>query len=562
MRFILFLFVFISNSFANFLQPSEAFKVNTTSNKQAVFIDMKLADGIFLYKNSLKLLLNKEDITALVNLPQAAIKDKEEVYFNAFNLNIPKILIDTYTQEKNTVLQFYYQGCSKEGFCYRPQQLAFSLTKNKDSYSLSPLKEIKKNANTSSEENLIANFLANEKAIFTLISFFGYGLLLSLTPCSLPMIPILSSLIIAKGGAKNSKKYNFFLSFIYVFSMSLTYALAGIVASFLGASIQGILQKPAVLIFFAVLFLFFALVMFGAFRFELPSKLQALLQKKTNQGKGVLSIAFMGLLSALIVGPCISAPLAGALLYIADSKDVLLGGAALFIMSFAMGLPLLLVGLGISFIKPGIWMQKITFFFGFVMLAMALWILSRLIPENITLLAFGILGVFFVSFMGLFENNENPFTLIKKSVLILILTYALSLFLGGLFGAKDFLNPFHFSNTNKEKELDFKYLPTLQSIQEILLESSQKVMLDFTATWCANCKLLDEITFKDEKVIEKLKEYKLFKIDLSEGNKEQLAIMKEFGVFAPPVLIFFENGTEQLKVIGFIQANELLEKLQ
>lgn len=559
MRLFYIIIFFMTTSFANIIQPNEAFKVETFSNEQAVFIDIKLAKDIFLYKNSIKVLLNEKDISSLLSYPPASIKQEQEVYFNVLSLNIPKLLIDKYGKE-NPILELHYQGCSKEGFCYRPQQTAFTLSKNnEDFYTLNTF--TKTQQNSLSEESLIANFLANDTVILTLISFFGYGLLLSLAPCSLPMIPILSSLIIAKGGTKNSKKYNFFLSFVYVFFMSLAYALAGVLASFLGASVQGILQKPAVLIFFAGIFVLFALAMFGAFRFEFSSRLQSFLQKKTTQGKGVLSIAAMGFLSALIVGPCVSAPLAGALLYIANTGDALLGGTALFIMSFGMGVPLLLVGLGIGFVKPGIWTQKITIFFGFVMLTMALWILSRLMSENLTLLSFGILGVFFVSFMGLFEESKTFFSTIKKSILILLLAYALSLFLGALFGGKNFLNPFNFSQAQKKEGLSFEYLSKLQTIKETIEKSEQKIMLDFTATWCANCKLLDEITFTNEKVIQELKNYKLIKIDLSEGNEEQLEIMKEFGVFAPPVLLFFENGIERLKLIGYIPPDEFLQKL-
>ncbi|NHH46961.1 protein-disulfide reductase DsbD [Campylobacter jejuni] len=552
--------------FASILSLNEAFNVKSNSYNNSISIDIELGKDIYLYSNKLKLYINEKDISSLINLPQSSTRGNENVYYQKLNLALPNLLLERFAKNTTNLIKLEFQGCSEQGLCYNPQTWYFDLISKKDAFEISkPYKAQKTDKKTKieSEESSIANFLATDNFFWILLSFFGYGLLLSLTPCILPMIPILSSLIVAKSNAKFSKKYSFFLSFIYVFFMSLAYAIAGVIASFLGASIQGILQKPIILILFALIFIAFAFAMFGAFRFELPLRFQTFIHKKSEKGKGVVGIAIMGFLSALIVGPCVAAPLAGALIYIANTGNALLGGSALFIMSFGMGIPLLFIGLGLGFIKPGFWMEKVKIFFGFVMLAMAIWILSRIIEENYILIAYGILGVFFSVFMGIFEKSFTIISKIKKSILILILTYSLSIFLGGLFGAKNFLNPLNFNTISASKHaLSYDYINNFEQLKQEIQTNTKPIMLDFTASWCENCKLLDELTFSDERIIQKMQNYKLIKVDVSENNNEQIKTMKEFNVFGPPVLIFFENGKDKLKITGFISADDLLKKLE
>lgn len=560
MRIIYLLLFFLTLSFSKILSLNEAFKIDTFSNDTAIILELKIADEVYVYDDKIKLLLNNQNLIPFISYKEAVLRQNEKVHYDELKFILPYSLLSQYLKDKN-FLEFQYQGCSNEGFCYQPQKINFELEKQGEIFTLKRLE--KDNLSKKSQENIIANFLAKENLTFILLSFFGYGLLLSLTPCSLPMIPILSSLILTKGGNKNSKIHNLFLSFVYIFFMSLAYAIAGVIASYLGASVQGYLQKTWVIVLFALIFIFFALAMFDVIKFELPLKIQNFISQKSHKGKGILSIAIMGFLSALIIGPCVAAPLAGALLYIADSKDILLGGLALFIMSLGMGIPLLFVGFGIGFLKPGIWMQKIKIFFGFVMLAMTIWILSRILETRIILCLYGILGVFFSVFMGLFDKTLNILEKFKKAFLILILSYSLCLFLGGIFGAKDFLNPLNFSTQKQENEdLTFTTLSNLNEIQRQIKQNKQKIMLDFTASWCENCKFLDETTFKDKKVIEELKNYKLIKVDLTEINEEQRKIMKEFQIFGPPVLIFFDKGKEMIRFTGFIGAEEFLKNLQ
>ena len=619
------LLCFVTLVFASVLTPQQAFKLTQNADTQGVFVRIELANGIFLYKNRLKVLLNGDDITAYLNLPNFVVKDKEEVFYRALQLDLPRLLLEKTKQAK---LEIFYQGCADSGFCYRPMSANFKITAQENdknnAFTIAPLSQ------KSSNSNEFTRYLQEKNVALILVIFFAYGLLLSLTPCTLPMIPILSSLILAQSIAKSdtkaernsaknlnsnsnshlnsgenssqnsaksvnlnknsspnltkslnfsenssqnsskstnlaqniSKKRALWLSFVYVFFMSLAYALAGLITASLGASVQGLLQKPAVLAVFALILVLLALACFGVFSLSLPARLQKFNPAKNS--KGVLGVALMGFLSAFIIGPCVVAPLAAALLYIATSGDLVLGALALFVLSFGMGVPLLFVGVGLSFIKAGAWTQRVNVFFGFVMLAMAVWVLSRFAPSSYILVAYGVLGVFFVSFMGLWGSAQNGFDKAKKAILTLVLAYSLALFLGGLFGGKDLLNPLNLSansqNFTPTSRLNFKYLTSLNAVNKAL-KDNEKVLLDFTASWCENCKLLDAQTFSNERVQERLKGYKLVKIDISENDSAQTQMMKEFGVFAPPVLIFYEKGAEISRFEGFVNADEFLAKI-
>lgn len=623
------LLCFVTLVFASVLTPQQAFKLTQNADTQGVFVRIELANGIFLYKNRLKVFLNGDDITASLNLPNFVVKDKEEVFYRALQLDLPRLLLEKTKQAK---LEIFYQGCADSGFCYRPMSANFEITAQENdknnAFTIAPLSQ------KSSNSNEFTRYLQEKNVALILAIFFVYGLLLSLTPCTLPMIPILSSLILAqsitksdikaernsaknlnsnsnshlnsgenssqnssqnsaksinlnKNSSKNltkslnfsensnqnsskstnlaqniSKKRALWLSFVYVFFMSLAYALAGLITASLGASVQGLLQKPAVLAVFALILVLLALACFGVFSLSLPARLQKFNPAKNS--KGVLGVALMGFLSAFIIGPCVVAPLAAALLYIATSGDLVLGALALFVLSFGMGVPLLFVGVGLSFIKAGAWTQRVNVFFGFVMLAMAVWVLSRFAPSGYILVAYGVLGVFFASFMGLWGSAQNGFDKAKKALLTLVLAYSLALFLGGLFGGKDLLNPLNLGansqNFTPTSRLNFEYLTSLNAVNKAL-KDNEKVLLDFTASWCENCKLLDAQTFSDERVQERLKGYKFVKIDISENDSAQTQMMKEFGVFAPPVLIFYEKGAEISRFEGFVSANEFLAKM-
>lgn len=619
MRILLILCTFLTIFLGEVIPANKAFQITSASDFQSVFVRINVAKGIFLYKNQLKVLLNSDDITNLLNLPKFTQKDAEEVHYGALELNLPTHFLKS-REIKKASLQIFYQGCSDEGFCYRPMSADFEITAFNEGFKIEPLKK---------QKDKFTQTLENSHFAVILLVFFGYGILLSLTPCTLPMIPILSALILNQGSQKAeksapSKKRALFLSLIFVLFMSLAYAIAGIITASLGASVQGALQKPLILGAFAAILVLLALNCFGLFSLSLPQNLA----KFKVKFKGVLGVAVMGFVSAFVVGPCVVAPLAAALLYIATTQDVILGGFALFTLSLGMGIPLIFISLGLGFLKAGAWTAWVNFVFGFLLLGVAVWLLSRFLSSEISLILWGVLGVFFAIFMGLFESENSNLAKIKKAFLMLILTLSLALFLSGIcsifgvkfsvnsglnsslnFGENSSLNLGENLNSNAQNldinsalnsrnlnensslnlnqnsalrenlntqnsalnfkpnsssnsALNFKFSSDLNEIKAYLKTAQKPVMLYFTATWCENCKLLERLTFSDERVNSRLKNYDLIKIDISENSEANLAIMREFAVFAPPVIIFYHANTEFTRLIGFINAEKFIENLR
>lgn len=549
MRILLVILLFLSCLEAKVLKLSEAFLNTYSYNSSGIYLRFKLANKIHLYEKELKVVLGKKDITQLLNYPQTVLYDGKKSFINSLTLFIPKPLLQSSLGPSKARLTIYYQGCSEDGFCYLPSKLYYEVYKKGEDYALTKLKKPKKRKIISEEEQ-ISQDLQEKSLILNLASFFVYGLLLSLTPCILPMIPILSALIASKMGA--GKKYIFMTSLIYVLSMSLAYALIGVLVSLVGINIQGLLQKPLVLISFAILFVILSLSMFGLFSLQLPSRCQTWLDKK-SQGSGLLGVAVMGFLSALIVGPCIAPPLAGALIYITQSKDVFLGASSLFTMGFGMGIPLLFIGLGGKFIKPGAWMEKVKIFFGFLLLFMAAWLLSRVLDEEITMALYGLIGIFFVVFMGLFDTQKNLLALLKKGVLLCLLSLCAALFANpflGFLGLKSkpvLVNPSNFTKQIRSKA----------QLESLLKQNLTKpVLLYYTASWCASCKLLKPYFKKAN-----LNTYNFYVVDLSKNTDEDLVLMKQYKIFGPPALVFIKDGKEYKGLSGFDAIKDFLLSL-
>ena len=370
-----------------FLEPNEAFKPLFTKQNESLNFKLDLGKDIYLYNDKLKILIKKPqeiEITKEINIPKAVAYEEYIVHFDNLNLTIPFELLKTKVDAKDFEIEVKYQGCSKLGLCYAPMSEKYLVMLEEKSTK----PEIQKETPDVNETDSIASSLKDGNLFLILVTFFGFGLLLSLTPCVFPMIPILSSIIV--GASKNENmtaSRGFFLSLVYVLSMSVAYTIAGIIAGLFGANLQATLQNPYVLVTFALIFVALAFSMFGYFEIKLPESLQTKLNKTTDgkEKQGIVGIAIMGFLSALIVGPCVAPPLAGALVYIGQTGDAFLGGIALFVMSLGMGVPLLLIGLGAGKFmpKPGGWMENITKIFGIVMLGVAIWLLVRVLHPTV-----------------------------------------------------------------------------------------------------------------------------------------------------------------------------------
>lgn len=542
MRTLIILLCLLFSLQAKVLTLKQAFGVNAIANPSGVFISFILAPKIHLYKDMLKLRLNKTNITSQLNYPKAIMYEGKKSFTNKLSLFIPAPLIEENLDNLQANFYLEYQGCSEDGFCYLPAKKYYQISKTQQGFSLKQLSSFKQ----SSKTQRIKESLLHDGFWLNIASFFVYGLLLSLTPCILPMIPILSSLVASK--VQNGKKHGFFISLIYVFAMSLAYALIGVLVSFVGLNIQGLLQNPYVLGIFAFIFVFLAFCMFGVFSLQMPSRIQVLLDRASSKG-GFLGVFIMGFLSALIVGPCIAPPLAGALLYITQSKDLLLGASSLFVMSFGMGVPLLLIGLGGSFLRPGEWMDKVKFFFGFLLLGMAIWLISRILPESITYLLYGLLIIFFVCFMGLFSPQKGTLSLLKKGVLLCILSLGFILFASNALAYFGFFNNAFLNapqaNTHFAKSV--KHIQSLNELDKILKAQKQKkILLYYTASWCTACKLLKPHFAKAN-----LSTFDFYVIDLSKNTTQELALMKKYNIFGPPAIVILSNKTLQKSLFGF-----------
>ena len=606
--------------FAEPLSVKEAFGLTAHADEQNVEFRFAPAPNIHVYKDSLAASLGDKILNSHLNFPKGEIYDEREVYTDKFSLFVPINLLKGLSGGENFTLKLEYQGCAKDGICYQPQVLKFSVKKGLGGYSVAQIIEAAEPDFASSqaplsEQDSIAASLSSANFLLSLATFFGYGLLLSLTPCIFPMIPILSSIIVSKqassaqGGKddainlsaadensvkfdsnnpqdKNVKSKNsratsgFFLSIVYVFAMACAYAVAGVAASVFGSGVQSALQTPAVLIGFSLVFVALALSMFGLYELQMPLAMQNALSKKAQSKGGIIGVFAMGFLSALIASPCVAAPLAGALLYIAQSGNALFGGLALFTMGLGMGVPLLLIGASSGKIlpRPGAWMDKIKTIFGFIMLIMAVWLSARVLGAMAELLLYGVIGVFASVFFGAFDatsSEQSDGKKLLKGAALLAFIYSVLLIVGSFSGARSALNPLEgFKNSGgagvnlSKNEPNFIAVSNLTELENAVKSSSKPVLIDFYATWCASCNELDEITFKDEAVLKKLENFTLLRVDVTKNSSDDAQIMKKFELIGPPAILFFRAGSraqDELKnarLIGFYPPEKFLAHLE
>lgn len=574
MKKIVFLILFTLTSLfgveKSFLSPEEAFIYQSNIEDEKVNISLQTGKDIYLYDDQLKLMITKPeniDITEDVGFPKPEEYDGFIVHHNGVNIEIPFSLLQEKVKSDSYELEFHFQGCSKAGLCYPPMSKTITVGEGDFASKTNASEKTTSTANAQdlNETDSIAATLKDSSAILVLATFFGFGLLLSFTPCVFPMIPILSSIIV-KAGDKGelTAARGFFLSLVYVLAMAAAYTIAGVLAGLFGANLQVALQNPYVLVVFAAIFVALAFSMFGYFKLELPQSIQNKINKTTDgkEKQGVLGVAIMGFLSALIVGPCVAPPLAGALVYIGQTGDAVLGGAALFVMSLGMGVPLLLIGLGAGKFmpKPGGWMDSITKIFGIVMLAIAVWMLDRVLDPIIVMYLWALLFLGTAIYLKQYEH------ILIKLITLVILIYGVISFTGAVSGATNILNPLEKFTSGKvaleQKELTFHKVKNIAELEQAIESSTKPVMLDFYADWCISCKELEGITFKDEKVIEALGNFTLLKADVTKNTKDDKELQKKFQVVGPPALIFWDkdkNIVNKAKIVGYKNPEEFLK---
>ncbi|MDG6242236.1 protein-disulfide reductase DsbD [Glaesserella parasuis] len=540
-----------------FLPGDQAFAFSSQQQADQLQLSWQIADGYYLYKKEIAISSNNAKLGE-PQFPTAERYQDEffgevEIYRN--QLTIPVAL------EANATGQVLvrYQGCTK-GFCYPPEEVTLDLQ------AATSADNVAKNtaditaisvAQPKAEQNQLAETLAeNRLAIFW---FFVLGLGLAFTPCVLPMLPLLSAIVIGSKQRPNSLRA-FLLSLSYVQGMAVTYTLLGLLVAAIGLPFQVALQSPPVLIGLSLLFILLAMSMFGLFTLQLPHRWQQKLNQLSQQQQGgsFFSVFVMGMIAGLVASPCTSAPLSGALLYVAQSGDLLTGGLALYLLALGMGIPLMLVTLFGNRILPksGDWLLKVKTLFGFVMLALPVFLLSRVLPTVIEPLLWSALAIVFLLWLNEQCNGLQGWKKVFRLLVLATLVVA----------SKPWLDlAWQPMPANQTQSNHFKRIHSLAELeQQLTANKGKKVMLDLYADWCVACKEFEQYTFVDPKVQAKLAEMAVLQIDMTKNSGENDELMKHFQVLGLPTILFFdEQGRElsQSRVTGFMQAGDFVQWL-
>ena len=567
----LFIYSFSLEINQDFLEPKDAFKTSFTQNEDSLNFKLALGKDIYLYDDKLTVFITKPekiDIKNEINIPEPVPYDEFIVHLNDLDLIIPFSVLKAKLESSKYEVTVSFQGCSKAGLCYAPMSEKYLVEIDAGDTKNDLIKEEVKVEDISNlnETDTIANSLKDGNILIVLATFFGFGLLLSLTPCVFPMIPILSSIIVgASQKEKMTASKGFILSLVYVLSMSVAYTIAGVIAGVFGANLQVALQNPYVLVVFALIFVALAFSMFGYFEIRLPQAIQTKLNKTTDgkEKQGIAGIAIMGFLSALIVGPCVAPPLAGALVYIGQTGDAVLGGMALFVMSLGMGVPLLLIGLGAGRFmpKPGGWMEGITRIFGIIMIAVAIWLLDRVLDASVIMYLWALLFLGSAIYLRIYTH------IISQLITVVVFILGVVLFVGAISGSTNPLKPLEkFTSSTLVQDVGekvvFKKIKNIEELKQAIAQSDKPVMLDFWASWCVACKEFEEITFKDKQVINKLQNFTLLKADVTANNADDKALQKMFSIVGPPGIIFWDkdkNEVKSSKIVGYKNPKEFLD---
>jgi thioredoxin:protein disulfide reductase len=560
-----------------FLPPEKAFRVEAAMrDATSAVVRFEPAQGYYLYKEKLAFRAEGPDGVgvAAVALPPAESK-QDPIFGSTYVYHEPFEAVVELTggDAARTTLAVDYQGCADKGLCYAPMTKTFELDRAARSAGPIPTTEP---SGAIAEDSHIAATLRDGSLWASVAAFFGFGLLLALTPCVFPMIPILSGIIAGHAHAKLSHTRGFMLSLAYVLGMALTYAAAGVAAGLSGTMLAAVLQSPWVLVTFAALFVLLACSMFGLFDLQLPAFLQSKLAEEANRlhGGHFAGVFGMGSVSALIVGPCVAPPLAGALLYISQTREVMQGGAALFAMGLGMGVPLLLIGAtgGAVLPRSGPWMESVKQVFGVVMLGVAIWLITPLLPAVAVMLLWAsllICSAIFLHAIDPLPHGASGLRKLWKGVGVIALLLGVALLIGALSGGRDVLQPLsglRSASGAPGHVLTFERVRNLGELEARLAQARGKpVMLDFYAEWCVTCKEMERFTFTDDRVRAQLEKFVLLQADVTDNTPEDRALMQRFSLFGPPGYIFFSSAGSEiagLRVTGFKPADTFLDILE
>ncbi|MDP2180339.1 MAG: protein-disulfide reductase DsbD [Methylicorpusculum sp.] len=569
------------------LPPDEAFPFfATVAAPDRLELTWQIADGYYLYREKFQLeIIDTEGVKlGVFELPHGKPKFDEafgevETLYGELKLSIP--LIRSSAAAQVIKLKAKFQGCADRGVCYPPMEKIAELNLPALTVTSVPAEAAKPGNTPLSEQDSIVSAMQQDSFWLTLASFLGFGLLLAFTPCIFPMIPILSGIIVGQGHAISTKRA-FLLSLSYVVASAATYTLFGVLAALFGSNLQATFQQPWIVGTFSAVFILLALSMFGFYQLELPKSLQAKIHDSSNQHRdgSLWGAAIMGSLSSLIVGPCVAAPLAGALIYIGQTGDAVLGGSALFAMGFGMGIPLLLVGASAGKLLPkaGRWLNSTKAVFGVIMLAMALWMLERIIAPSVAMFFWAILMIIPAIYLNAIDplpENAGGWQKLWKGTGVVMLIYGVLLLIGLSAGNHNPLKPLENLNiaqanaaTPAAQKNMFQRIGSLQELEHQIDQANannQVVMLDFYADWCISCKEMENYTFTDTAVRAQLSRFVLLQADVTQNSGADQALLKKFKLIGPPAILFFGPGQQEKtnhRIIGYQDAETFLKSLR
>lgn len=562
----------------SFLPVEQAFRLGVSQDGDGhVRLNWTISDGYYLYRKQVKVEGDPAGSVKEVILPAGVIKNDE--FFGSSEVYHDQLAVQVKAPTAQA-LNVSWQGCAEAGICYPPQTRQVTLADLGDTPGTPAGDAAQVGGAALGEDQSLADRLAHANPGWMLAIFFGLGLLMTFTPCVLPMLPILSSLIAGSGAGP---RRGFILSLAFVLPMALTYAGVGAAAALAGANLQATLQNPWVLGAFGLIFVALALAMFGFYELQLPAALRNHLNSASQGRRGgtLAGAATMGVLSALLVGPCMTAPLAGALLYIGNTGDVLTGGLALFAMGLGMGAPLLLVGtLGARLLpRPGDWMNRVKALFGFILLATAIVFVSRVLPAALTLGLWGAwLLAIALSLLGLVHQLGCPKgRLVSRYLALLLGLWGGAMLLGAAGGAHDPLRPLAFvtattapAQTAGANDFMARFAPvkTEQALAARVAEAGQRgqwTLVDFYADWCVSCKTIEHEVFADPRVQQALADVQLLRPDVTANDADDQALMRAHQVLGPPTLLLIgPDGKERRggRIVGELGAGAFLARLQ
>lgn len=554
------------------LPPEQAFAVEAiTADGNTLLLRFTPARGYYLYRDKTQLRVDGDGLSLGAPRWPKGTQHRDEhfgdvvVYFDQVEVPVP--VQRTHARPVDGTLTIAFQGCQDGGICYpvMTRTLPVSL----------PAGVVRAEAPAAApslaEDQRLASSLAGTQRAWSLVLFFAYGLGLAFTPCVLPMVPILSGLIAGRGERVGATRA-FSLSTIYVLASAVVFTIAGVLAGLLGAAanLQAAMQNVWVLGAFAALFVLLALSMFGLYELQLPALLRTKLGAASDRQRGGswVGVAAMGALSALIVGPCVAPPLMGAVLYIAQTRDPVFGGAALFLLSLGMGAPLIAFGMAAGRGMPtsGPWMVAVQRVFGFAFLGLAIWMLSRVLPGAAVLALWGLLALGAATWA--FGLGRVPRTRLAARFAALVLgVIGVAQLLGALAGGHDPLQPLAGVIGEKREALAFRRIKSVEDFDRVLVEAraaGKPVLLDFYADWCVSCKEMEKYTFTDPKVQAALADYVLVQADVTANDAQDQALMQRFGIIGPPMSLFFHDGVERraLRLTGFEKSEPFIERVR